>query len=187
MSYQLHLLGSTEAGAHLLSAARARFDPEAVGAPDPLKEARKRRIADRLRAITPQFEPFKLDYQRIAVSQGISEEEARRRFRHIELDGPKNGSGVHITLFDDTAVLTVPYWHEGLGANKVFKEVWQYLLIFEKEGFQPYDPQLGRLLNLDVEFENVLRNYVSVTGRFLPSTAAPRKPWWKIWARDRRK
>jgi hypothetical protein len=41
--------------------------------------------------------------------EGITEDEARVRFRHIELNGADDGNGIQITLSDDTADITVPY------------------------------------------------------------------------------
>jgi hypothetical protein len=42
----------------------------------------------------------------------LREDEARVRYRHVELNGPENGNGIQITLYDDNASITIPYWHQ---------------------------------------------------------------------------
>src|SRR5713226_3655866 len=69
--------------------------------PDPEKEALKRKVDETLVAHNPKLEVFQFDYDALARSQKISVEDARLKFRHLELNGPEEDSnGIQITLFD---------------------------------------------------------------------------------------
>ncbi len=51
-----------------------------------LPENLKQKIATALMQYNPRLQPFEFDYTRIAQARQISQEEARRRYRHIELN-----------------------------------------------------------------------------------------------------
>ena len=127
--------------------------------PDPPKEALKRRVADALIAHNPKLEIFKFGYEEIAKFEKITVEQARLKYRHLELNGPEEGSdGIQITLFDDEASVTVPFWHEGDKAADTFREIWSYLEIISREaGYRIYDPQLDRILEPSTGFGDSLR------------------------------
>src|SRR5438876_211965 len=112
MSYDFRLFMPTPDEDPLVT---ARRDSEEFSATprDPKKEALKRRVADALIASNPRLTIFDFGYGEIAKIENISVEEARIRYRHLELNGPDDGSGIQITLFDDEASVTVPYRHEG--------------------------------------------------------------------------
>jgi hypothetical protein len=160
--------------------------------PSPEVETAKHALADALRASNPALEPFAFDHAELARGQGITEAEARRRYRHIELTDPELVTGVQITLYDDWASVTLPYWHSGAAARAVWSEVWRYLHIFVEKGHVVYDPQLDRPLNLDVDEAEVQRMYGSVADDITSiATSAASKPqrtetpsrkqWWKFW------
>ncbi|HZU97977.1 MAG TPA: hypothetical protein VFF73_14840 [Planctomycetota bacterium] len=132
------------------------FEPKAR---DPVVEEQKRRVADALIRTNAELEPFQLRYAEIAKFQGITEEEARRRFRYIELNGPKNGNGVQITIFDSRASIHIPFWHTGDKAFATLREVWSYLRVFASHGFATYDPQIERVLNVEADFKLVIDSY----------------------------
>ncbi len=189
MSYDLYLLRLADA-ADPLASARAnleRLEDEDVdpGPPDLAAEERKQALADGLRARHPELQPFPFDYPGIARLQGISEEEARRRFRHIELNGPDDGNGIQIELFDDRATVTVPYWHHGPEADPVFAEIWEYLAVLESAGgYRTYDPQLDRILDLGQDLEPALQAYahgLEVTYAEARKLVEPKRPWWRFW------
>jgi hypothetical protein len=114
----------------------------------------------------PKLEPFPFGYPTIAAKYGITEAEARIRYRHIELNGPDDGNGIQITLYDDTADINIAYWHQPPEAETVFLEVWGYLQILEQEGgFAVYDPQLDRLLDLTSDRQAVVQRYGKVVAR----------------------
>jgi GNAT superfamily N-acetyltransferase len=115
--------------------------------PDPQKEALKRRVADALIAQNSHLRLCHFNFDQIARFEHISAEEARRRHRHLELNGPEDGNGVQIILRDDEATATVPFWHTGEKAAEAFLELWRYLEIIRREtGYLVYDLQIGRML-----------------------------------------
>jgi hypothetical protein len=110
---------------------------------DPAKEELKRKLSDELTKKNPRL---------------ISSSEDSM-FRAIVLDGPPDGNGIQISIFDDSVGIRFPYWHTGKQAERVLREVWEYLEILERIGnFRTYDPQLGRVLNLrnDSDFQEAL-------------------------------
>ncbi len=128
--------------------------------PDPQKEALKRRVADQLIAHNPQLQLFQFPYDKIAQFEKLSLEEARRKYRHLELNGPEGGNGIQMILWDDDASLTVPFWHEREKAGHAFRELWNYLEIVCREtGYAIYDPQMNRTFNLSAGCEEILANY----------------------------
>jgi hypothetical protein len=156
------------------------------GDPDPAKEARKQAIARALMAADPELTIFPKDYAEIARVLEISESEARVRHRELELNGPEDGPGIQISLYDDTAAITLPYWHDGEAAGQVWRKIFTYLQVLEREGgFRTYDPQLDEVLDLSAGPDALLAQYgagVQYTRQIAASHgAAPTKPWWKFW------
>jgi hypothetical protein len=187
LSYDLHLIRRVDgvdpaaSARELLGQDEDDLDP---GEPSPALEDRKRRLAALLIAGNPQLEPFPFDYPALATLNEITEDEARLRFRHVELNGPEDGNGIQITLHDDRADITVPYWHQAPEATRVFEEIWGYLSILEREGpYAIYDPQLDRLIDLASDRDAVQRQYAGVVAQMPGITAQskPQKPWWRLW------
>ena len=121
MSYDFRLF-MPQPGVAPLATAQAEPDEEAdeinPGAPVPAKEARKQSIAAALMKANPELEIFPFWFGEIAKFRGVSVEEAKVHFRHIELNARADGNGIQIMLFDDAASLTVPYWHKRLPKNR---------------------------------------------------------------------
>jgi hypothetical protein len=163
----------------------ATTDVEEENITDPVsdKEERKRRIAAALIGKNPALEPFAFGFEEIAKFEKITIEEAKKKHRHVELNGPDNGNGIQIMLFDDEASVTVPYWHQGVAARRVFEEMWSYLEIMQREGgFFTYDPQIERVIHLNADFNASLACYQKVSGdvaKSFPSTSTKR--WWEFW------
>ncbi len=135
------------------------------GLPQPEKEARKRSLADALIRLNPQLEVYPFSFQELAEMENISEDEAKIKYRHLELNGAEEGNGIQITLNDDSAEITGPYWHSGDKVQEVFKEIWSYLELIEKEvGFVTYDPHLEKILNLSTDLPEAIEVYKSVAG-----------------------
>jgi hypothetical protein len=154
--------------------------------PDPESEAIKRKAADALLAFNPKLEMARFDYDAIARSQGISVEEARLTHRHLELTDPEEGGyGVQIMLFDNEGGVTVPYWHDGEKAAAAFGEIWAYLKVICREtDYLVYDAQIGRVLDLSADFDDVLACYAGSLRQIrevLPAFRAKGGPWWKFW------
>jgi len=154
--------------------------------PDPQKEALKRRVADALINHDPKLAVFEFRYDQIAKLEKTSVEEARLKYRHLELNGPEDdGKGIQITLFDDEASVTVPFWHAGTRAEDVFREIWNYLKIIAREaGYVIYDPQIDRIIDPAKGFDESLACYTGVMSRMHdspPPSFQEKKPWWKFW------
>jgi len=166
----------------------AQRDSEELAATplDPQKESLKRSVADALIAHNPKLEVFQFDYDKIAEFEKISVEAARLKHRHLELNGPEEEcNGIQITLFDDEASVTVPFWHEGDKAADTFHEIWSYLEIIGREaGYLIYDPQVDRVIDPSAGFEEALTCYVGTMRQIhaaLPVDGSERRPWWKFW------
>jgi len=147
------------------------------------KEERKRQIAHDLLLKNPKLEVFSFEFEKIAEFEKISVDEARKKYRHIELNDLAKNNGIQVTLFDDEASLSVPYWHQGEKARRVFEEIWSYLEIIQhRGGFFTYDPQIECVLNLNSDFARVLERYLRVSVD-LTEKLPPRKVkcWWKFW------
>ncbi len=153
---------------------------------DPQKEALKRRVADALIAHDPKLEVFQLGYEEIAKQEKISVEEARVRYRYLQLNGSQEeGAGIQVTLFDDEASVTVPFWHEGDKAADAFRKIWGYLHIIGREtGYLIYDPQIDRVIDPATGLEDALASYTGVIrsiSKTFPTGRTERRPWWKLW------
>jgi len=158
--------------------------------PDPAKEALKQSVMSALMDANPSLEPFEVKYEQIAQFENISVEEAKLRYRHIELNGPEDGNGIQILLDDDEASVSVPYWHDGAKAESTLKELWEYLTIIQREtGYVVYDPQLDMILDLSQGYSEALNVYAgtrqAVVQRMpsvvLQSEGKPQKRWWQFW------
>ena len=188
MSYDLHLFRNV-AGGDPVAAATASLELDSddlnPGPIDTAAEVRKKALVSALQAANPKLAPFRFDYAQIAQLQGLDNAEARRRWRHIELNGPEDGNGIQLTLNDDTASITVPYWHQADAAREVWREIWRYLEVLRRDGdFLTYDPQLERVLDLAEDHEAVIASYargVEFTTRIAAEHVTPPKPWWKVW------
>lgn len=128
---------------------------------DPQKEALKRRVADALIAHNPKLEVFEFGYEAIARLEKISVEQARLKYRHLEPNQSEDDcDGIQITLFDDEASVTVPYWHDGDQAADTFREIWSYLEIICREtGYLIYDPQIDQVIEPSAGFNTALACY----------------------------
>jgi hypothetical protein len=155
-------------------------------APTPEREALKKHLAAKLIEKHPELELFEFDYKEIAHTLGTSEEEAKLRWRHIELNSPEDGDGIQITIHDDNASISIPYWHNAPKATAVFKAVWDCIEVFQREGgYVAFDQQLERILNLPSDKQDVLKCYgkwVNYTENLSDELKAKaQKPWWRFW------
>jgi len=189
MSYDLYLLQRVP-GEDPLETAAAQLDSESEeinpGPLDPAAEARKEMLSRALMNANSSLERFQFGYAEIAASGGISEEEARIRYRHVELNGPEDGNGIQISLHDDHASITIPFWHQPPAANQAFDEIWRYLRVLQETGgFFIYDPQLDCVIDLDTDREAVINEYSGVVAKIPQmierAESQTQRPWWKLW------
>jgi hypothetical protein len=107
---------------------------------------RSRAIVDAL-----TFKNPKLDWQPSAMGN----------YESIQIDEGANGDGIHISLYPDEVAITVPYWHEGDAAHDVFLQIWNYLgIIQQMTHYVIFDPQLGRIIDVEKDFDAVLAAYL---------------------------
>ena len=155
------------------------------------------RIAKALTDYNPDFIRFEFDYQQIAVLEGITVEEAQRKFRHIELNTPDGALATQIQIVGSSASITIPYWYTGKSAAMVFEKVNQYLKIIRKEaGYLVFDPQTGKAYDPENEDIDGLFLYTATTEHTNEYQESPKlqpadeptksgntkpKPWWKFW------
>ncbi len=182
MSYDFRLCLPQE-GRSSKEIATADAEGLVIADPVPAKEERKRRVAAALKVRNPTLEPFAFGFEEIAKLEKTCVAEAKKKYRHIELNGPDGGNGIQIMLFDDEASVSVPYWHQGEKARKVFEEIWGYIEVIQLEGgYFTYDPQIDRILDLKADFIAAIECYQRVSGgvaaRFPQKEP---KPWWKFW------
>jgi len=152
---------------------------------DATKEAAKRRLADLLIAHDPQLQETAFDYDEISRLHRIRVEDAYQRVRRVELnDIAPGGSGAQIALYDDGAVIAIPFWHQGEAARRHLERVWRYLdVVCDGGGYEVFDPQLERTIDRG-RFEAVLASYEGALQR-LSGGAARRRGWWKFWCSGR--
>lgn len=159
ISYEFKLLRLSAGEAPHLAAGRltAGFP---TTPPDPAKEALKRRAANALRAYNPHLQIPQFPYEQIARFEQVSVDEARRKYRHLELYAPETGDGVRIILRDDDASVTVPFWHADQRASEIFQQLCRYLEIICREtGYVVYDPQVGQAFDPGAGCEKALAQY----------------------------
>jgi hypothetical protein len=144
------------------------------GPVDPLKEQAKQRLAAALVAGHPELQLYDRDYARIARAKSIDEDEARRRYRHLELTDLR--LGLQVSLFDDTAAVSVPLGQRDSSlAETTMRAAWRCLTVLETEAkFSIYDSQVGRVLSLDSDFKEILEGYVRA-GRIVRDTLDRRR------------
>ena len=182
MSYDLHLLRPRPGESVEETATRDADEDSPASPPDPQKEELKRRVAAALISQDKALAIFRFDYKEIARLQKISVADAQLRFRHIELND--DATGIQITLLDDEAGVTVPYWHTGEKAQAVLRRLLAHAdTICKETGFVAYDPQLGRVVT-SADLDAVAAVYVAqvhaLRDRY-PSAAKSKRPWWKFW------
>jgi len=188
MSYDLYCYRATSGvpdGAEARALVEAINAAEEAGDAKPTPSRTKETITAALIEHNSRLERFKFDYDKIAESQKISEDEARSRYQHVELNPPEGDLAIQLTVYDNHVFISIPYWYRGSTADQVFSECSEYLRIIRRTaGFFAYDPQT------DIAFDpekTELRNhqrYEEVV-KELPTIAAeasnPDKPWWKFW------
>lgn len=133
--------------------------------PNPLdlsKEQTKQRLTVALTRQLPTLELHEIDYAGLAKVKSIDETEARRHYRGLELTD--NDTGLQVSLFDESAAIAMPYWRlDRQKAAATLRAAWQCLQLLEREGgFSTYDSQVGKILNLDSDFDTILSEYAGV-------------------------
>jgi hypothetical protein len=105
---------------------------------DPAIECRKRKLVNLLLQLKPEFRQFNIRWGDVAEFEKISLDEARRKYRQVQIDG----SGIQFTVFDRYVHVTV--------YSKFGKEELDAILAaLSPEGdFVVFDPQTDRVIDL---------------------------------------
>lgn len=165
MSYDFRLC-LPQAGRSREETVQAEGEESATAAADPVAELVKERVAAALTAHDPGLERSRCDFDETARPEEITAEEAKRSSRHIEFNTPADGPGIQIQLFDREASVTVPYWHTRKTAAAVFDKAFGYLRIMVRTGgYFVFDPQLGRVLDLQKDLPECAAAYTGATSR----------------------
>lgn len=111
-------------------------------------------LAAELMARHPSLEMFKLNYSQIAKTESITESEARRRFRKVELNDRKRS--IQISIFHDEAAAHFSFAGDSQQCTSALQLLWDCLRVLESNGgFSTYDLQIGKVLDLDSDFDEV--------------------------------
>jgi hypothetical protein len=133
------------------------------GPVDPTKEHAKQQLAQALVASHPSLRIAQPDFAAIAKSHDIEISEARRRFRNIELNEER--FSIQITLFDDAAGVSLSPSGALAECKQAVTLLWDCLQILRSRGgFSAFDPQVGKLLDLDSDFDLVLKTVCAPAG-----------------------
>ena len=188
MSYDLYCYRASS-GVPDVAEARALVEDmnaaEEAGDAKPPTGELKERITAALIEHNPRLERFQFDYKKIAESQKISEDEARSRYQHAELNPPEGDPAIQLVVYDDYVFITIPYWYRGSAADQVFSQCSNYLRIIRRTaGFFAYDPQSDTAFDPENTDLRDHQHYESVV-KELPKIGAEAvkgdKPWWKFW------
>lgn len=135
-------------------------DSRDPGPLDPAKEERKQRIVTALTSRNPDLRKFERNYAKIAASRSVSEAEARRLFRDIELNDERNY--IQINLSDDEGSIGFSPEGRGEACAKSVRTLWDCLRVLESEaGYAVYDLQLGKILDLESDYDTLVKNICS--------------------------
>jgi hypothetical protein len=141
------------------AARQAARSSASTGAPP--ADAEHRRLSELLRKLSPELAP----------SSGS---------RAIQLT--HRGLGIQLTFEAEHVAVAVPYSHREDQAKSVFTELSRYVAALEREGgLETYDPQLGRVVRLPNDVDDVVTVYARAADTAMNPTLPRRKPWWRPW------
>ncbi|MCU1309483.1 MAG: hypothetical protein JWO20_608 [Candidatus Angelobacter sp.] len=187
MSYDLYCYSPVSSLPNAVEAeALLNSEESGINADDILASDRKQRVAAALMEYNPRLEMFNFDYTKIAESRGISEDAARKKWNQIELNAPKGDPAIQFTIYDNHIDVSIPYWYQGVDADRIFSQLSSYLRVIRKAtGYFVYDPQTGLAFDPEKHDFGTPTEYEKVVKK-LPEIAADavkgrRKSWWKFW------
>ena len=124
----------------------AMADQDVPRSSDPSREQRMQELAAALMSRHPTLE-------RHPSSFGDADS---GRPRVIELN--ERSCWIQIHLFDDGAGASFSFVGDAQACTRALRLLWDCLEILESEaGYSTYDPQIGKVLNLESDFETVLK------------------------------
>ena len=115
----------------------------------------------------------------------VSEDEARARFTHIELDPEEDDLAIQLIVHDDYVFASIPYWYKGREADAVFLQLSKYLRVIRvTAGLFAYDPQTGTAfdpLQTELRDHQIYDEVVEQVPKIAAGAMKPTNPWWKLW------
>lgn len=155
-----------------------------AGSQDLAKDAEKQRLAAALIEANPQLAPIRFGYTAMIGKFEMTEEQARLCYREWILGGPKHSHGLEITLYDELAVIVLPYGRAGT-AHEAVAAAWASFEVLSGLGkFAVYDRQLDKCLDLAKDQAAVAQEYAAVSAQNNKIPDEFKKPWWKFWGRS---
>ena len=141
-----------------------------------------------------KLEAFDFHHGDIAKFTVKTIEEEKNKFDHIEINKADGDFVVTIIVYDNHVFITTPYFHNGASAQKLFRDINNYIrIISETAGYFVSDPQTGQTFDpAENNFER-LNKYLSVSEHFDEimnesndkssgvTKRESKKPWWKFW------
>jgi hypothetical protein len=208
VSYDLYAL-PVPAGTDVETAWEELMDAQEEEDSPELSDDAARAIDELAALLTPLgLERFEFDHHAISRDDGITEEEARRRYRYAELNSPDDDLPLQITLDGSGAAANIPYWHDDERARRTYALLFDaFRLVCERTGWRVYDPQLERELDLETDLDDVLGMHgegvtqVREITEIVDSTdedelddvlrsrgfsvegSRAKYPWWQFWRR----
>lgn len=179
MSYDIYCYKSQSGTPDLEEAQEIiEFDEEEDGPLESDPETQLK-IAKALLAFDPLLE--------CAEFEGISSEEVRKKFDHIELNSREGELAIQLTIFSNNVAIAIPYWYTGENEITVFKKAAAYTkVIRQTAGYFVYDPQTDLVFDplteilFDVDiYSRMTRHTESMKAKEENKTG--KKPWWKFW------
>jgi hypothetical protein len=150
----------------------------------------KQRVVEALKQHNPRLEQFEFDYAAIARRMKISEQEARERRKHVELNPPEGDPAIQITVSGKHVSISIPYWYTNAEAERVFRQLMDYLRVIKRAGgYWAFDPQKDRIFDPENEdlgehasYEKIVRDLPAMVAKAAKQRDGdPNKPWWKFW------
>jgi len=157
---------------------------EEAGNTEPASSDTKEKIVAALIQYNPRLERFQFDYCKMAESLKITEDEARSRYRHAELNPFEGDLSIQLTVDDNHVFISIPYWYQGGKADQVFSQCSEYLRVIRRTaGFFTYDPQTGSALDpeqTDLRDHEQYEKTVKELPKVVVEAGKPVRPWWKF-------
>jgi hypothetical protein len=121
-------------------------------------------IVKALTKYNPRLEANDFQYGDVANLTVKTIEEEKNKFDHIEINTSDGDFMVTIIVYNNHVFITTPYFHTGVKAQELFKDINSYIrIIRETAGYFVFDPQTGQTFDpAENNFEG-LNKYLSVS------------------------
>lgn len=122
------------------------------------------------------------DVRRTAEERGMTELEVRQSLSLVEMFVPNDGTDAYFEVFEDNALVSIPYAHRPPRLDIALQRVWEYLEALELElACVTFDPQHRRVIALGKDFNAVRTKYSYLAERSAELDGGRPSRWWKLW------